>query len=601
MCAIAGIIDLDDYPVDSKELLQLLQVAKHRGPDGQGFFIEKNIGIGHNRLAIFDKSKDAAQPMAYKDCYQIVFNGAIYNFLELRTELIAKGYFFTSNSDTEVIVAAYDFWGNACVSHFNGMWAFAIYDRIKKTFFCSCDRFGVKPFYYAIQANKIYFASEIKQLLTVIQPKVNMQTVVDYLVYNLENHSAATFFENITRLEAGHSLLIDIQAKECKLAPYFKLVANNFESDYSQVALLQRFQQEAEEAVKLRVRGDVSIGLMLSGGLDSSFLFAKMKQQMAAKGATFSTITALSIDQKINEEKFARMVLLDKQATANSFFTKPTQTDFQNNLDEVFYCQEEPFSTPSVLMQYFVMQEAKKNNLKVLISGQGADEFLLGYERYLPLFLNTTNGTSSIKKWQQVLQETDLPLKELVALNWYFTNAAIRQKRLLKKHQGIKSSYLNLADSTLVFDMASDYQFPNRFPITEITNTHLPKLLRYEDRNSMHFGLESRTPFLDKDWSLFNFSLPLTSKIKHGQTKFLLREALRAEQLSAIANRKRKIGFAAPDKDWIADGKWMETTIQASKILKRLYQKPPQLSSDFHMNWKLYSIAKWEQIMNVSC
>ena len=594
MCAIAGIIDWNASGSLEAQLNQMLAIAVHRGRDGHGTYCSNGIHLGHNRLAIIDLSAAAQQPFL-ADSTVVVFNGAIYNYIELRKELIELGYTFTTQSDTEVIAVAYRAWGTACVKRFNGMWSFALHDQSSNQLFCSVDRFGVKPFHYTNYNGRFYFASEIKQLLTQVPAVANYKVLATYLCFHLENYNAATFFQNINRLSGGTNLLIDLQTGAVKQERYFDLSNEKAITEAGSIEF--QFNQLAEKAVALRLRSDVKVGACLSGGIDSSYLLTQIKKQ--SNTANFDLFTAAVAERSLDDSFYAKQLVNQSQFAYKHHIVQPQKAQFLNTLKEVFHCQEEPFNSPSVFMQYFIMEEASKQGVKVLIDGQGADEFLLGYDRYLPFYINQAHGINRVLRFQKALQKTAMPIKELAAFEWLFTNADRRLQRLLSKQSAMVEEYKQLAESGFISSQANDYASLTNFPITEIAHTQLPKLLRYEDRNSMHFGIETRLPFLDKDWAVYNFKLPLDWKINQGETKFILRQALRSQNLNTIANRKRKIGFAAPESDWLSDPSFMYTKIAASAILKRIYSHLPDYQHDRGICWKLYSIAMWEETMEV--
>ena len=288
MCGISGIIDKVNHKIDSNILKDMNDKITHRGPDDEGFYFGDNFAFGHRRLSILDLSQDGHQPMHFNDRYTIIYNGEVYNYLELRKELKKEGYSFQSSSDTEVILASYDKWGEECVNKFNGMWSFAIYDKTKNTIFCSRDRFGIKPFYYTEINKKFIFGSEIKQLLE-FRPKniVNKSILIDYIVTRFEDYNNDTFFEGIKRLPQSHNLIYDLNNHSYEIKKYYQISFNDDIENYTLDESVKRYKSELERAVEYRLRSDVKVGTCLSGGLDSSSvasIAAKKYNQESEKG-----------------------------------------------------------------------------------------------------------------------------------------------------------------------------------------------------------------------------------------------------------------------------------------------------------------------------
>ena len=383
MCGISGIVQFDGQPIDTEQLSRMNDSIIHRGPDGEGQYVDDGVGLAHRRLAILDLRHEGDQPMHFKDRLVIVYNGEVYNYIELREELVTAGYAFSTTTDTEVILAAYDHWGEQCVQRFNGMWGFAIYDLQSKKLFCSRDRFGIKPFYYCHTAGGIRFGSEIKQLIG-DKPKANQDLVIEYLVSGILDHSQETMFDGVLKILPGHNLFIDVACKSVEARQYYEVQANPTIDAMNQSAAVQLVQQTFEQSIRYRLRADVKVGTCLSGGIDSSSVAscAAMQLRQTNPKGRFAAITAIATEPKYDESAYAKAIV-DKQDLDWSTVT-PTSDDFRQSIDEVVYTQEEPFGGPSIFMQYFVMQEAKTRGCKVMLDGQGGDETLLGYQKYYP-------------------------------------------------------------------------------------------------------------------------------------------------------------------------------------------------------------------------
>lgn len=371
MCGISGIIEKTDKKVNPDQLKEITDIILHRGPDGGGFYYGGNFAFGHRRLSIIDLSEKGHQPMHYMDKYVITYNGEVYNYIELRKELIASGYSFESDTDTEVILAAYDKWGKDCVNYFNGMWAFAIFDKEKNIIFCSRDRFGVKPFYYTEIDDKFIFGSEIKQLLCFFENRtVNKTVLIDYLVYGFSDHTAETFFKNVFSLPGSHNLIYNLETHDYIIEKYYELSFNHDLSAMNETESVEKFKNEFFRSITYRLRSDVQVGTCLSGGLDSSSVAAVASGIYNKNSASrFNAIHARSTEKDTDESIYASIVAEDKDI--NLHIITPTTNDFISSLKDVFYTQEEPFGSPSICMQYFVMKKAKELDCKVMLDGQG--------------------------------------------------------------------------------------------------------------------------------------------------------------------------------------------------------------------------------------
>ncbi|MBU3050280.1 asparagine synthase (glutamine-hydrolyzing), partial [Chryseobacterium indologenes] len=371
MCGIAGLIHKNSIPISEESLKKMTDKLSHRGPDAEGFFIHENIGLGHRRLSIIDVSEAANQPFIWEDKQVLVFNGAIYNYLEIREELIQNNYTFKTNSDTEVLIAAYDFWGKYCVQKFNGMWAFAIFDSKNNTLFCSRDRFGVKPFYYYVDDQKFLFASEIKPILEIEKvEKVNLKILLQYLIFSMPYETNETFFDQILKLPGSHNLEYDLTTNTFEIYRYYdipyKEEINQLNIDES-IAL---FEKEFENSVKLRLRSDVKIGSALSGGLDSSYVVSIASKILneSKKCDNFTAVTVGSMDDDNDESALAKVIT--DTLKVNHDIVTPKSDEFEDTFEEVIMKHEEPFGGISVYMQKFLMKEANKLGIKVFLGGQ---------------------------------------------------------------------------------------------------------------------------------------------------------------------------------------------------------------------------------------
>lgn len=558
MCGIAGIFN-SDRKTDEDTLKKMTDAISHRGPDGEGHWTNDkgNLSFGHRRLSIIDLSDHGKQPMHYMGRYTISFNGEIYNFIELKKSLSEAGYSFRSKSDTEVLLALYDQKKEKCLSHLDGMFAFVIWDEIEKTLFCARDRFGEKPFYYHYQpGTQFIFASEMKALFAAgVTKTINNKTLLNYLTDGWVGNPYCkedTFYSEIQKLEAGCYLTLkeNIILKKEK---YWKLdlekkINITFED------AIQQFKELFTESVKRRLRSDVTVGSSLSGGIDSSTIVCLINSFNPFSQQTFS---ASFPGYEKDETSYMKMVI-DKTGV-NAHFTSPDASTLAEQLELLFYHQEEPFTSASILAQWEVMRLAKTNNTIVLIDGQGADEILAGYKYYYrpyfqeiykynkQIFHDEYNaylawgGTDFKFDWKARMQ-ADFPR----VYNFYQ-----KIKTGPTNHQDIHPDFYepnkSLVYKLLTFNTSLNHYLHNTLSFTGL----FEDLLRYADRNSMAFSRETRMPFLYHSLVEFCYSLPSTYKIHHGWTKYLLRKSFEELVPSEITWRKDKIGYAPPQDRWM--------------------------------------------------
>ena len=596
MCGISGIINKNNKSVEESLIHQMTEIIAHRGPDSSGSYLYKNIAFGHRRLSILDLSSSGHQPMKYLDDLVITYNGEIYNFIEIREELIQKGYIFDSNSDTEVILKAYHYWGKTCVNYFNGMWSFSILDIKQKIVFCSRDRFGVKPFYYIENNDLFSFGSEISQLLPFLPNRIlNKKVALDYLISGIEECSNETFFKDIYLLKGGHNLVFDLQTNSYEIERYYNLKL----SDQKNTSV-DDYIQELKRSITLRLRSDVKVGTCLSGGIDSSTISSFASKLYQNSNEKFMAIHAKSSEYKTDESEFAKIV--SKIANINLNFVEPSYSDFKSNILSIIKIQQEPFGSLSIIMQYFVFKKAKELGCIVMLDGQGGDETLLGYERYYPAIIKSKKGIAKLKALLQSSKNSRLSLLDTIKYQYYFSNYKLRLKRLKFKNSFYKSEILNEYESEELRIISESYNDISILQKNEIESSQLPHLLKYEDRNSMANSIESRLPFLD--YKLVELSLNTNNslKIKDGWTKFILRKAAETILPKEIVWRKAKLGFNAPEKTWTKEFEnEMIKEIQQSEILnnfidfKKLYFK----NLDLRTKWRLYNFSVWEKEFKV--
>lgn len=598
MCGIAGIYQKNSLSPNESSLKAMLHTISHRGPDDTGMYFHKNMGLGHRRLSIIDTSQAGHQPMRYKHLV-ITYNGEIYNYLEIRNKLVDLGHVFVTQTDTEVILHAYEEWGKDCLSYFTGMWAFAILDESKNMLFCSRDRFGIKPFYYYEDEKVLAFASEIKALLFLSpRVRVNYERLIDYLVVGIADHTEGTFFQDIKQLLSGHLMSMDLVSGSVTIEKYFDL------ADFKKKAShMDEYAMRLRESVRLHLRSDVPVGTCLSGGVDSSIVAALAASFNRENGNDhFSAVTARSESPHNDETHFARQVV--EHCKLDWHIANPTYEDFKNDIEECLRFQEEPVGGPSVFMQYWVMKTAKDIGLKVMLDGQGGDETLLGYERYyIPYFwdlLKTGHWVRLIKEYILAVKHSKMSFLRLTASTAYFSILTLRKMVLKWRAKYLRKEYINYPNQILL-EITKEFFDLNKLQISEIKFQQLPQLLKYEDRNSMAHSIEARVPYIELSCIETALSLPSDEKIREGYTKYPLRKLAEKILPYTIAWRRNKIGFEAPTEIWLSKHNGiMKSEIQNSRILKHICRFVPELEGlKLEIQWRLYNIAVWERLFNV--
>ena len=571
MCGITGIINRSGQPVDEQELLRARDLARHRGPDGAGHWLFKNVGLGHRRLSIIGLGGKGKQPMKFGHVV-VVHNGEIYNYLELREELSKHGYTFQSDTDTEVLAAAYYHWGQDCVQRFTGMWAFAIYDKKKEVLFCSRDRFGVKPFYFTEIGSKFCFASEIKQFTAIKgwQARMNEPRCREWLHTGQYDRTVETLFDGVFQLQAGHNLTFDPGNNRFETNQYYDLREQiNPRPGLSFENAKTRFRELFYDAVRLQLRSEVKIGLTLSGGLDSSSLAAAMAEQMAGNSNGLESFSACFHQKGFNEEPFVDAVVKKLELVPHK--VTPCVDDLLDKWAAVTWHLEEPLPNLGDLTHYLVFEAARRRGVKVNLCGQGADEILAGYDAFYLAF------------WKGLLRSR--PLKTFLEVIYFVQqHPATVKKRLLRQVKGKEVT-----------------PFQKVSPLTPLQNTSLlfietsvlPYILHSEDRLSMAHSIESRVPFLDHRLVEFCLSLPDDFKIKNGIRKRVMREAMRPGLPPAVYRRYDKIGFETPfPKEF---GQLWPAVFDSVKNVERPGFMPELEKKPGLRAWREVGFLKWEK------
>ena len=609
MCGIAGIFSKYDNNNNLDRLKRMTNIISHRGPDAEGHWgsDDQKICLGHRRLSIIDLTEMGAQPMHYLDRYTIVFNGEIYNYIELKSFLVQKGYKFHSESDTEVLLAYYDFAKEDCLQVLDGMFAFAIWDEKEKTLFCARDRFGEKPFHYFYEEGKEFiFSSEMKSMWNIgIERKINQKMFYNYLRYQTltnPDNLTETFYSNIQRLEHSHYLKININDFKVTVHKYYDINLQNINQDISLHQASEKFSELFYSSIKKRMRSDVPIGSSLSGGLDSSLIVCAIDKLNSNGSINQKTFSAQFPGFEKNEANYQDIVINKTKSEAK--FTFPDENLMLNEIDNVFYHQEEPFGSSSILVQNEVFKLAKANNVTVLLDGQGADEILGGYHYYYPYFFRELkknkeeyrkqlNAYSSLHNDNKI---NDIYSNDMLnKLKYYFPNQ-FRLARNLKYQIASKGDLSK--DFHDEYKRNTYYYSGNNIFLSQILKYNclgggLQELLRYADRNSMANSREVRLPFLNHDLVNFLFTLPSTFKINNGWTKYLMRETFKDILPIEICWRKDKIGYEPPQNLWLKNPLIIDKLNENKKDLISL----GYLDKNIFNNKKTSSLNEWSLLM----
>lgn len=637
MCGITGIYTLNDSNINKDLLLRMNNKIRHRGPDDEGYFISNtqegvfnfasgeetqkelkasllpldnshsgNLGLGFRRLSIQDLSIKGHQPMTdLKDRVVIVFNGEIYNFIELRGELKTKGYSFNSLTDTEVILNAYLEWGEDCVHHFNGMWAFALWDMEKEKLFCSRDRFGIKPFYYTFQNNQFVFASEIKALLESVPAKINKDTLYKYLYYDEMDTSNDTFFEGVSQLPAGYTL--SILKEEITLKCYYSIEKEVTSIEKSSPV---DFFNNLQKATILRLRSDVKVGFALSGGVDSSSIVA-MAHDISGKDKK-ETFSIVYPGTEIDESPYIDAVI--EKIHFNNHRISPTADEFMSDLQDFIYHQEEPVPGLSYYNEYNLRNFIKRKKVVVTLEGQGADEIVTGYRSFvLPFYFDLIDSF----QWSKLRKEKKMfdhlyPIKfSQILLRYMASKLPIIFFQFLKRgskisnEKSINSSYFRFKPSPTKQKHKGNNL--NKALLNSIKLFSIPMQLNRADKSSMAFSLECRYPFLDHKLVEYALGLPNHMKMENGITKKILREAMQNHIPKKVSERRDKNGFISPQTKWIQDLSPFFDTLVYSDVFKNcpyiVWDSFEKKYSALKKNkivdskeiWKIIGVFLWEQ------
>ena len=654
MCGILGVLQAGGESVDLAAVRRGSYLLRHRGPDDEGYLLvdtgagtatpcagedtdrlldlpavseradgHYDLVLAHRRLSILDLSTAGHQPMQSHDgrCW-IVYNGEIYNYLELRRELEALGHVFQSDTDTEVLLAAYCEWREEALLKLVGMFAFAVLDTVERSLFLARDPFGIKPLYHAYVDGTFAFASEIKALLALpcVRRTVDPEAAYFYLRHGLTDHGPGTLFAGIRQVPPAHFMRLSLD-DACQVEPRrYWAAPEGTAGSLSLDEAAERVRSLFLENVALHLRSDVPLGAALSGGVDSSSIVAAMRR-IQGKGAEIHAFTYVADDPAISEESWADTVGLAVGAEMHK--TRPNARELRADLESLIRIQDEPFGSTSIYAQHRVFQLAQETGIKVMLDGQGADELLAGYPFYLSIRLASLFRRCRFGEALRFFRlARGLPGLAAGPLAMHavsqFVPSWLRGLALSCAGEAPAPSWMN--DSWFREHGVEPGPAPRpgtrlglRGHLREaITRLSLPMLLRYEDRNSMACSLESRVPFLTRSLVEFVLSLP-EDYIIDGDcvTKAVFRQAMAGTVPAAVLARRDKIGFAPPERAWLAGmDDWVREILQSEVAAsipmltpssmklewERILDSPQKLDPRF---WRWINLIRWADVMDV--
>ncbi len=626
MCGISGLIS-NKYDLEGKAFYNATNKISHRGPDDEGYFyISKNNTslnakgkitvkeykflpdirtvvnarciFGHRRLSIIDLGANGHQPFV-KNGFALTYNGEIFNYLELRKELESKGCIFETDTDTEVFITAYSVWGDKAFSKFNGMWAAAIYDIKNNTVTLTRDRFGIKPLYFCKFENKLYFSSEIKffRPYSLLQ-KENEEIVYNYLRYAITDFDDRTFFSNIFQVEPGQYIHYDNKLKINK--NYFWKTSDLGGIKYPQ----DNLDKILTDSIKLRLRSDVGVGSLLSGGIDSSLIVGIIKENLKIR--CFNTFSAVFKNEPVSEKKYIDKTVKKLRIKPN--YVYPNTKDFKSKITKLIEVQEMPFRSLSVLSQFSIYEYVSKHSkIKVLLNGQGADEIFSGYTNHLAIYLiNLITNFKFIAFFQEIKKlkkRNNLQYSKLI--KWVLKVLISSLFDTGDKYKISKNKFKNFKK----FKKIPNKSFFKSYLIHGLQKTALREYLRYEDRNSMYFGLEARLPFLDYRLVKLSFSLKDKELLSDAVTKVPLRKMANKLLPEEVTNRIDKAGFPSPQEKWQKaqlkthfdeifkeiEVKGIFEFLNTENILKIYKDYTSNKNEDWSFIWRVYCLFQWKK------
>lgn len=583
MCGISAVVNKRNAPVGHDIIRKMNASIAHRGPDNDGAYFFSNFGLGHRRLSIMDTSHLCHQPFKYQD-FIITYNGEIYNHLEIRDELQKLGFEFTTSGDTEIVLAAYEMWGEQCVSRFEGMWSFIIYDSKKNILFGSRDRFGQKPFHYGEFNSYFIVASEIKQFMQVpgFKATLNHKEGFNFLNYGGLNYSDDTLFEGVRSLPSGHNIHYDLSTHKYAISQWYFFP----ERKTNRIGLheaAKEFRRLLEQSVHLRMGTDARMGSCLSGGLDSSSIVCLI-DKLIKKKENFVTLSICWGDRSIDEQEYINVVSDHTSHGINEkIFPDLDDLNQRNILEKIVYHQDQPILTTSHFAEYKVYEAAGERGLRVVMDGQGADEYLGGYGLFnwyhMHGLFHQYRFRSLSKEWRAMRERSDMRHHQIL------------KHLLYMKYTRRKPAMAEFINPHWAKDLIDENPMlpPNRSKLSakflshhQVFNSSLPYQLHSADRNSMCHSVESRLPFLDHQLVEFSYLLPDTLKISAGKSKIVLREAMSGVLPDEVRDRSTKLGFPSPQKAWmLKNTNWVGKELEGNAAAYGDLINPSRIKDEF--------------------
>lgn len=607
MCGIHGFIDSKlNTEEAAKTIRSMVESTTHRGPDNSQEFTIGPVSLGHNRLSIIDLSEHGNQPMQHEHL-TIVFNGEIYNYKELRAELQQAGHVFKTDTDTEVILISYKVWGKECVNRYLGMWAFAIWDEREKSLFCTRDRFGIKPFYYLEESGRLYFASEVKSLKC--SPIFSGDLNIDQLSRSMQlawiTYKDETVFRKVKVLEAGHQF--EYKNDQLKITPYWSIkkqepLENMSASDYA-----EQFRELILDSLKLHMRSDVPVGATLSGGIDSSSIVSSLIGHFNLTDLQTFSIFYEGKDG-VDERPFIHEVENKYAGRFKTHFHSPDLKSVHHEFERITHHCDFPVLGSSPISQYFIMKAIAESGIKVVLSGQGADDYLGGYMhtyyRFYAEMLSSLKLATLARemKFQRKFQGLSAGSMSKVFLKSMLSLFMSEQQLYSLEYSKYNPRIINGAKKDILHLGNPGFKKVDNFHYQLMNHSSLPNLLHYEDRNSMAFSIESRVPFLDHRLVEFAFRIPAEEKIHNGYTKAVLRDAMSPYLPEAVRKRTDKKGFVTPgETNWLRND--LKHMLEIDYANLPFLDKPTasRLISDFRNGdnsnaqivWRMSSLNYW--------
>ncbi len=570
---------------------QLIDIS-HRGPDDHGREVfrcgDRELELASWRLSILDLSPHGHQPMSYLGGrLHIVFNGEVYNYAELREELVKAGYTFASGGDTEVVLAAYLHWGYECLSHFLGMFAFCLWDREREVLFAARDRFGIKPLYYFISEQGIAFASEIKQFTGLIdfRAQANPARVAEFLAYGFQDHTSETMFAGVRQLRGGEYAMLSTKQWQppdgLNIQAWYELkTPSEFSGTFEEASA--KYRELFFDVIRLHLRSDVPVGSCLSGGMDSSAIVCTMHNLLLVAGRTEIQKTFSCVFEQPECDERTFMEAVETATGAEPHHVSPGERDTLAELPEQLWYQDEPFGNASVVAQWHLFQMVSQTPVKVMLDGQGGDEQLASYLAFFgPHLLSILRRQGLSPMWREAkeckrLHGWTIPKTMHSFLFWFapktFHFLGDLKRTLSGNRRWMNQAYLNQHDIRLTAELSLAGQAESSVSTswlskTMLTKTTLPMLLHWEDRNSMAHSIEARVPFLDHRLVEFTLSLPDEFKTQNGVTKRILKSAMTDIVPEKVLQRTDKKGFATPEERWLRNdhnGKFRKLLLHAA-------------------------------------